>query len=160
MSGMTSRDFRPESFFHMITSLDFLWHLAAPALVLAFYMMGYPLLLMRNNMLEVLSEDFIDVCRAKGLKERTVMYKHAARNAMLPVVTAGAIAIGYSVGGAILIETVFSWPGIGREMVRAVLRRDYPVAQGTFVMLAAAVVIMNFVADLLYSWLDPRVTYD
>ena len=160
MSGMTSRHFRPETFFEMITSLNFLWHLAAPALVLAFYMMGYPLLLMRNNMLEVLSEDFIDVCRAKGLKERTVMFKHAARNALLPVVTAGAIAIGYAVGGSILIETVFSWPGIGREMVRAVLRRDYPVAQGTFVMLAAAVVIMNFVADLLYGWLDPRVSYE
>lgn len=160
MSGMTSGDFRPESFLAMVTSLDFLHHLIAPAAVLAFYFMGYPLLLMRNNMLEVLSEDFIDVCRAKGLKERNVMFKHAARNALLPIVTAAAVALGYAVGGAILIETVFSWPGLGREMVRAVLRRDYPVAQGTFMMLAASVVFMNFVADLLYSWLDPRVTYD
>ncbi len=160
MSGMTSRDHRAESFFSMILTLDFLWHLMAPAVVLAFYAMGYPLLLMRNNMLEVLSEDFIDVCRAKGLRERTVMFKHAARNALLPIVTAAAIAVGYAVGGAVLVETVFSWPGLGREMVRAVVRRDYPVAQGTFILLAGTVVFMNFVADLLYSWLDPRVTYD
>ncbi|ADD07528.1 ABC-type transport system permease protein (probable substrate dipeptide/oligopeptide) (plasmid) [Natrialba magadii ATCC 43099] len=160
MSGMTSREHRPESFFMMITSIDFLWHLIAPASVLAFYSMGYPLLLMRNNMLEVLTEDFIDVCRAKGLSERKVMFKHAARNALLPVVTAGAVAVGYAVGGSVLIETVFGWPGIGREMVNAVLRRDYPVAQGTFILLASTVVFMNFFADLLYSWLDPRVTYD
>ncbi|WP_331234594.1 ABC transporter permease [Natronorarus salvus] len=160
MSGMTSGDHRPESFLAMITSLDFIWHLLAPAAVFGFYLMGLPLLLMRNNMLEVLAEDFVDVCRAKGLSERKVMFKHAARNALLPIVTAAAIAIGYAVGGAILVETVFSWPGLGREMVRAVLRRDYPVAQGTFMLLATTVVFMNFVADLIYSWLDPRVTYE
>lgn len=160
MSGMTSGDFNPDSTFEMVTSTDFLKHLMTPAAVLGFYFMGYPLLLMRNNMLEVLGEDFIDVCRAKGLSERAVMFKHAARNALLPVVTAAAIALGYAVGGSVLIETVFGWPGIGREMIRAVLRRDYPTAQGTFVVLASAVVIMNFAADLVYGWLDPRVTYD
>jgi peptide/nickel transport system permease protein len=76
------------------------------------------------------------------------------------VLTAAAIAIGFAVGGSVLIETVFAWPGIGREMIRAVLRRDYPVAQGTFLVLASAVVFMNFIADLLYGILDPRVTYD
>lgn len=160
MAGMRSAGSRPESFLDMITTLDFLHHLIAPAAVLAFYYMGYPLLLMRNNMLEVLAEDFIDVCKAKGLKDRTVMFKHAARNAMLPVVTAAAIALGYAIGGSVLIETVYGWPGLGREMVRAVLRRDYPVAQGAFLLLAASVVFMNFIADLMYSWLDPRVTYD
>lgn len=160
LSGMTAAGERYATFGAMITSLDFYRHLVAPATVLAFYYMGYPLLLMRNNMLEVLGEDFIDVCRAKGLKERTVMFRHAARNALLPIVTAAAVALGYAVGGSVLIETVFGWPGLGREMINAVLRRDYPVAQGTFIMLAATVVVMNFIADLLYSWLDPRVTYE
>lgn len=160
MTGMRSAGARPEGFFDLVLSLDFVHHLIAPAAVLAFYYMGYPLLLMRNNMLEILSEDFIDVCRAKGLKDRTIMIKHAARNALLPVVTAAAVALGYAIGGSVLIETVFGWPGLGREMVRAVLRRDYPVAQGAFLLLAGSVVFMNFLADLAYSWLDPRVTYD
>jgi len=160
MSGMTSMGTAPSGFLDMILSVDFLVHLFGPMVVLAFYYMGYPLLIMRNSMLEVLADDFIDVCRAKGLSERTIMFRHAARNAMLPVLTAAAIAIGFAVGGSVLIETVFAWPGIGREMIRAVLRRDYPVAQGTFLVLASAVVFMNFIADLLYGILDPRVTYD
>jgi len=160
MSGMTSLGTQNAGFWQMVFSLDFLHHLAAPAAVLGFYYMGYPLLIMRSSMLEVLSEDFIDVCRAKGLKERTIMFKHAARNALLPIVTAAAIALGYAVGGSVLIETVFAWPGIGREMVRAVLRRDFPVAQGTFMVLAATIIILNFIADLAYGYLDPRVTYD
>ncbi len=160
MSGMTSVGTDPGGFFEMITTVDFLHHLLAPASVLAFYYMGYPLLIMRSSMLEVLAEDFIDVCRAKGLKERTIMFKHAARNALLPVVTAAAIALGYAVGGSVLIETVFAWPGIGREMVNAVLRRDFPVAQGTFMVLAGTIITLNFVADLAYGYLDPRVTYD
>ena len=147
-------------FLDKVFSVDFLQHLVAPVLVLAFYYMGYPLLIMRNSMLETLSEDFIDICRAKGLTERAIMFRHAARNAMLPVLTAAAIAVGFAVGGSVLIETVFGWPGIGREMIRAVLRRDYPVAQGTFLVLALSVVFMNFVADLLYGVFDPRVTYD
>lgn len=159
MAGMGSTG-APSGFIYEVMTVDFFMHVITPAAVLAFYFMGYPMLLMRNNMLEVLGEDFIDVCRAKGLRERTVMFRHAARNALLPVVTAAAIALGYAVGGSVLIETVFGWPGIGREMIRAVLRRDYPVAQGTFVVLAASVIFMNFIADILYSWLDPRVTYD
>ncbi len=160
MSGMTSLGTQRTGFWQMVFSLDFLHHLLAPALVLGFYFMGYPLLIMRSSMLEVLSEDFIDVCRAKGLKERTIMFKHAARNALLPIVTAAAIALGYAVGGSVLIETVFAWPGLGREMVRAVLRRDFPVAQGTFIVLAATIITLNFIADLAYGYLDPRVTYD
>ena len=160
LSGMTSIGSQPESFWAMVFSLDFLHHMVAPVVVLAFYYMGYPLLIMRNSMLETLSEDFIDICRAKGLTDRAIMFRHAARNAMLPVLTAAAIAVGYAVGGSVLIETVFGWPGIGREMIRAVLRRDFPVAQGTFLVLATSVVFMNFVADLLYGVLDPRVTYD
>ena len=118
---------------------------------------GLPLLLMRNNLLEVLSEDYIDTARAKGLTNRRVLFRHAARNAVLPVVTAFAIAIGFAVGGQVLIETVFSWPGLGREMVKASLRSDYPVAQGAFLLLSTIVISMNFLADLAYTYLDPRV---
>ncbi|UPW01889.1 ABC transporter permease [Halorussus gelatinilyticus] len=160
MSGMTAIGTEPSGFWDMVFSVGFLHHLVAPVAVLAFYYMGYPLLIMRNSMLETLSEDFIDICRAKGLTERAIMFRHAARNAMLPVLTAAAIAVGYAIGGSVLIETVFGWPGIGREMIRAVLRRDYPVAQGTFLVLALSVIVMNFIADLLYGVLDPRVTYD
>jgi peptide/nickel transport system permease protein len=112
---------------------------------------------MRNNLLEVLSETYIDTARAKGLTSRRVLFVHAARNAILPVVTAFAIAIGFAVGGQVLIETVFSWPGLGREMVQASLRSDYPVAQGAFTLLSVIVITMNFVADLAYTYLDPRV---
>jgi ABC-type dipeptide/oligopeptide/nickel transport system permease component len=160
MSGMRSIGSNPGSFLNTVLSLDFIWHMIGPVLTLGFYFTGYPLLIMRNSMLETLSQDFIDLARAKGLSERQVMFKHGARNAMLPVITAAAIAFGFAVGGQVLVEEVFGWPGIGREMIRAVLRRDYPVAQATFLVLASSVIFMNFVADLLYGFFDPRVTYD
>jgi len=136
-------------------SPDFLYHLVLPVFTLCTYYTGLPLLLMRNNLLEVLSETYIDTARAKGLTSRRVLFVHAARNAILP--TAFAIAIGFAVGGQVLIETVFSWPGLGREMVQASLRSDYPVAQGAFTLLSVIVITMNFVADLAYTYLDPRV---
>ena len=138
-------------------SPDFLYHLVLPVFTLCTFYTGLPLLLMRNNLLEVLSEDYIDTARAKGVGDRRVLLRHAARNAVLPVVTAFAIAIGFAVGGQVLIETVFSWPGLGREMVKASLRSDYPVAQGTFALLSVIVITMNFLADLTYTYLDPRV---
>lgn len=138
-------------------SVDFLYHLVLPVFTLCTYYTGLPLLLMRNNLLEVLSEDYIDTARAKGLTNRRILFRHAARNAILPVVTAFAIAIGFAVGGQVLIETVFSWPGLGREMVKASLRSDYPVAQAAFLLLSLIVITMNFVADLAYTYLDPRV---
>ena len=138
-------------------SPDFLYHLVLPVFTLCTFYTGLPLLLMRNNLLEVLSEDYIDTARAKGLTDRRILLRHAARNAILPVVTAFAIAIGFAVGGQVLIETVFSWPGLGREMVQASLRSDYPVAQGAFTLLSIIVITMNFVADLAYTYLDPRV---
>lgn len=138
-------------------STDFLYHLVLPVFTLCTYYTGLPLLLMRNNILEVLSESYIDTARAKGITSRRVLFVHAARNAILPVVTAFAIAIGFAVGGQVLIEQVYSWPGLGREMVQASLRSDYPVAQGAFTLLSAIVITMNFVADLAYTYLDPRV---
>jgi peptide/nickel transport system permease protein len=140
-------------------SLDYLHHLALPMLTLALYLQGLPLLLMRSNMLEVMHEEFVTMARMKGLSEWRIVIRHAARNALLPVVTAFALGVGISMGGNVVIETVFSWPGIGRLLVQAVANLDYPLAQGAFLMIAAVLAIANFVADLLYMTLDPRVTH-
>lgn len=142
-----------------LTSLTFFKHLFLPSLTAAIYLMGLPLLLMRTNMLDVMGESYVEAARMRGLSERRIMLKYAARNAALPVVTAMAVGIGYALGGNVVIEMVFSWPGLGRLLVNAVSASDYALAQGAFILSAAVMVIMNFVADILYSFLDPRVTF-
>jgi peptide/nickel transport system permease protein len=127
---------------------------------LTVYMAGLPLLLMRSSIFDVMNEDFVDVVRAKGASDRTVMYKHVMRNALLPVTTAFGVAVGFSFGGAVLVEQVFSYPGVGRLMVQSVFNGDWPVAQFSFLIMAAAILIMNFFVDIFYGVLDPRVTYD
>ena len=116
------------------------------------------MMVMRACMLEVKGEDFLEYLDALGLPERDRM-RHCARNAMLPVVTFASIMVGFVFGGQVLLEIVFAWPGIGREMVLAIQRRDYPVAQATFIVMSVMVILMNFVVDLLYSYLDPRIRY-
>ena len=135
------------------------WLLGLPVLTLALYLQGLPLLLMRSNMLEVMHEEFVTMARMKGFSEWRIVINHAARNALLPVVTAFALGVGLSMGGNVVIETVFSWPGIGRLLVQAVSVHDYPLAQGAFLMIALVLALMNFVADLLYMVLDPRVSH-
>jgi peptide/nickel transport system permease protein len=142
-----------------VTSADFAHHLVLPAATLAIYLQGLPLLLMRANMLEVMQEEFITMARMKGLSEWTIMVRHAARNALLPLVTAFALGFGASIGGNVVVETVFSWPGIGRMLVDAVASSDYPLAQGSFLLIAVVLVVMNAVADMLYGVLDPRVAH-
>ena len=142
---------------HRLTSADFWWHLCLPALTLTLFLQGLPLLLMRATMLEVMNDEFIVMARMKGLSRWSIVMRHAARNALLPVVTAFALGLGASIGGNVVIETVFAWPGIGRVLVQAVQGADYPVAQGAFIMIAFVLVVMNTVADLAYAWLDPRV---
>ncbi|MCY3573800.1 MAG: ABC transporter permease [Chloroflexi bacterium] len=132
-------------------------HMILPTFTLAIYLHGLPLLLMRSNMLEVLDQDFIVMGRLAGYSERRLMIQYAARNAVLPVLTALTLGIGYSIGGNVVIETVFAWPGLGRTLVRAVQSADYPLAQGAFFLIALIIVVMNFIADILYSLLDPRV---
>jgi len=143
-----------------MTSFDYFRHLTLPALTLALYLQGLPLLLMRSNMLEVMQEDFVTMARMKGLSEWSIVMRHAARNALLPVATAFALGIGSSVGGNVVVETVFSWPGLGRLLVASVAASDYPVAQGAFLLISLVQVTMNLIADLLYALLDPRVTHD
>jgi ABC-type dipeptide/oligopeptide/nickel transport system permease component len=138
--------------------LDGLGHMALPSLTLALTLYGQYTLVVRSAMLEALSEDCILTARAKGLGDWSIVYRHALPNALLPTATMVALSLGHVVGGAILIETVFSWPGIGRAVYEAVLQRDYPMLQGAFLVLTLSVVSCNFVADLLYPKIDPRVT--
>jgi peptide/nickel transport system permease protein len=157
--GANSAGANFESEWARLTSRDFLHHLFLPALTLALYLQGLPLLLMRSNMLEVMQEDFVTMARMKGLSETAIVLRHAARNALLPVFTAFTLGLGASIGGNVVVETVFSWPGLGRLLVTAVASSDYPVAQGAFLLITAVLVVMNFLADIVYSSLDPRVSH-
>jgi peptide/nickel transport system permease protein len=136
---------------------DMVWHLILPLTTLTILGLAGDILLMRTSMLEVLGEDFVTTARAKGLKERTIMYKHAARNAMLPVVTSLAMAISGVISGGVLTETIFSWPGMGSLLIKATLTTDFPVVQGAFYILAILTIVGNMAADILYAYLDPRV---
>lgn len=136
---------------------DIARHMVLPALCLALTLFGEYTLVVRSSMLETLGEDYVLTARAKGLPQRRIVVGHALRNAMLPIVTLIALSLGYIVAGAILVEIVFTWPGIGRAVYSAVLDRDYPMLQGAFLILTLSVVFFNFVADLLYFKLDPRI---
>lgn len=156
--GAVSPGTAATSFFARVVTADYWWHLVLPALTLALFLQGLPLLLMRATMLDVLNDEFIVMARMKGLSRWAIVIRHAARNALLPVVTAFALSLGASIGGNVVVETVFAWPGIGRVLVQAVQGADYPVAEGAFMLIAAALVLMNTVADLTYAALDPRVS--
>jgi len=138
-------------------SADFLHHIVLPTITVALYYLATPMLIMRDSMLEVMGSDFIELAKAKGLAPHVVMIKHAARNALLAVVTVSSLMIGFAIGGQVLVESVFSWPGMGQLMVEAASSHDYPVAQATFVVLAALVIFLNLVSDIAYCYLDPRI---
>jgi peptide/nickel transport system permease protein len=137
--------------------LDLGNHLILPTLTFTIVFIGEYMLIMRSTLLDVLSEDYILTAKAKGLSTFQVLKDHALRNATLPMVTIIALNLGFTVSGAIQIETVFSWPGLGGAIFTAVGRRDYPMLQGAFLLLAVSVIFANLAADLLYSYLDPRV---
>ena len=141
-------------------SIDFVKHLVLPVLSVVPFIMAFPMLLMRTTMLEVREEDYITICRAKGVPQHQIFFKHAVRNSFLPILTTMPIVLGAAIAGNILIESIYSWPGIGRTLVQAVLQGDFPLAQGTFLLIAIVVIVGNFVVDLLYGYLDPRITYD
>jgi peptide/nickel transport system permease protein len=132
-------------------------HLVLPALSLGLFGAGVLARQTRSGMLEVLGQDFVRTARAKGLPERTVVVKHALKNAMIPVVTVLGDQFGRLLGGAILTETVFAWPGMGRYLIESISQRDYPAVQGAILVFAAAVVLINLLVDLSYGMLDPRV---
>jgi peptide/nickel transport system permease protein len=132
-------------------------HLAMPAIVLGGFYAAQVSRLTRTGLLEVLAQDYIRTAAAKGLAGGTVLWKHALRNAALPVLTVLGLSFGHMVGGALVVETIFAWPGLGRLTVQAVLGRDFPVVQGAALMGAAVFLAVNLAIDLLYAWVDPRL---
>jgi ABC-type dipeptide/oligopeptide/nickel transport system permease component len=135
-------------------------HLIMPATALATVSLALITRITRSSMLDVLSEDYVRTARAKGLSNRKVIYKHALKNAMIPVVTVVGLQFAKLMGGAILTETVFSWPGIGRLLITAISYRDYPMVQGIVFFVAFAFILINILIDLLYAYLDPRIRYE
>lgn len=140
--------------------LDIGYHLFLPLSVYTLWTYAGSMLIMKNSMLETLREDYIMTAKAKGLPDKVVRDRHAARNAMLPVVTDLALSIAFSLDGGVLTETTFSWPGLGSTIVEASLNYDYPLAQGAFILLAIIVLVMVLIADLLYAYLDPRIKFE
>ena len=154
VSGMRSAD---SSGGGIADVLDVLHHLVLPTVTLGLVYLAQYSRLARSSMLDVLGSDFIRTARAKGLAERVVLYKHALRNALLPVVTVLGLQFGNVLAGAILVETVFNWPGLGRLAFDSVLRRDYPTILGVLLFSSIVVVVMNQVTDLCYRFIDPRI---
>ena len=140
-----------------VTTLDVLHHLILPATTLAIVYIAQYSRLSRASMLEVLGSDYIRTARAKGLSEGPVVFKHALRNALMPVVTIAGLQFGHLISGALLVETVFSWPGMGTLALDAILGRDYPVLLGILTFSAMLVIAANLLTDLSYRWLDPRL---
>jgi peptide/nickel transport system permease protein len=138
-------------------AIDVARHLVLPAATVALGLIGQYAIVMRSSIVETLTEDYVTTARAKGLSSMRILRAHALPNAMLPTVTLVAINLGYVVAGAITVEVVFNWPGLGTLTVEALSARDYPVLQGVFLLLSVSVVLANLVADLVYGRLDPRV---
>jgi peptide/nickel transport system permease protein len=132
-------------------------HVVMPAAAIAINLMALLTRLVRSMMIEMLSEDYVRTARAKGLRELFVTSRHALPNALIPLVTVMGLQFGYILGGAVVIETIFTWPGVGLFTIQAIFNRDYPVVQASVFILATAVVLINLTVDLLYVWLDPRI---
>jgi ABC-type dipeptide/oligopeptide/nickel transport system permease component len=154
--------------FYLLDSLltgnwDAFWssirHLILPGIALAAYSMAIIARMTRSTMLEVVKQDYIRTAHAKGLDENTVVYHHALKNALIPIVTVIGLQFGFLLGGAVLTETVFSWPGIGSLTTNAILASDFPLVQGSVILVAAVFVFVNLLVDLLYAYLDPRIHY-
>lgn len=142
-----------------IWTIEGLKHVILPAITLGGPQVASLARLTRSTMLEVLRQDYIRTARAKGLSERLVVYKHALKNASLPITTIVGMQTGYMLAGTVVAESVFSWPGLGRLSVLSILSRDFPVIQGTVLVIALFFVVINLGVDFIYSWLDPRIKY-
>lgn len=149
--------FRGEGFSALILSFK---HLILPAISLGAFSTALITRMTRSSMLEVLQHEYVRTARAKGLRESKVVYKHALKNCLIPVITVVGMQFGFLLGGAVVTETVFSWPGLGRYIVGAILARDYPSIQGGILVFAIAFVVVNILTDLLYGFVNPRVKYN
>lgn len=147
----------PDEDWRMYFSLDFLHHLALPFLINTIYNFCFPFLLMRSSILSTVGEEYIELARMKGLTEKAVLYRHAMRNSMLPLATTLPMTLSGAVAGSVVVETVFSWPGLGLLMVEAVGHSDFPMVQAAFLLIAVLTVVGTLLADFLYSVLDPRI---
>lgn len=134
-------------------------HIILPMVTLSLFSLARLTRLVRSELLDVMAQDYIRTARSKGLPDRVLLFRHALRNAMIPIVTVLAVDFGILVGGAVVTETIFAWPGIGRLMIQAIGQRDFPILQAAAFVVAVLVVLSNFVADLMYAWLDPRIRY-
>lgn len=141
-------------------ALDVLRHMTLPVLTLVTLGFAGSMLLMRDSMLETMREDYVLTARAKGLPDRAVRDRHAARTALLPIVTSFALAVALVADGAVITETLFSWPGMGHALLSSVLEKNFPVTMGVVLVLGVAVLLAHLLVDVLYAWLDPRVRYD
>ena len=139
--------------------IDLAYHLALPVIVLSFIQMASFMRYTRTALLEVIQQDYIRTARAKGVNERIVIYKHALRNAMIPVVTIISLSLGQLISGAVLTETIFVWPGMGTLIFQAVMNRDYPVIMDATMVLAFMILMANLFADIMYALVDPRIRY-
>ncbi len=157
IGGMVTHGITHQDIFSYLE--DLFSHLILPLVTLTLVLYGQFTIIMRNSLIDVLTEDYIQAALAKGLSVSRLLRKHALPNAMLPMISIIAINLGLVVGGAVLTETVFNWPGVGRLIYDAILRRDYPILQGAFYIIAVSVVLANLIADILYGFLDPRVRY-
>ena len=135
-------------------------HLVLPSIALGLSLSGSLTRILRSSMLDVLSADYIRTAQAKGLSRRTTLIGHALRNAMIPVLTILGLQLGLLLGGAVIVENVFSWPGVGRLVVNSIGARDYPVVQAAVLLLAVILLVANFLVDLLYTVVDPRITLE
>jgi peptide/nickel transport system permease protein len=143
-----------------VLALDVLHHMTLPVLTLVTLGFAGSMLVMRDSMLETMREDYVLTARAKGLPDRAVRDRHAARTALLPIVTSFALAVALVVDGAVITETLFSWPGMGHALLNSVLEQNFPVTMGVVLVLAVAVLLAHLLVDVLYAWLDPRIRYD
>ena len=134
-------------------------HLILPAITLGLFTTARITRLTRSGMLEVLGQDYIRTARAKGVSESPVVWKHALKNASIPIVTIVGIELGTLLGGSVITETIFAWPGVGRLSVQAIFNRDYPVVQAAVFILASTFVVVNFLVDIIYTYLDPRIRF-
>ncbi len=133
--------------------------LIMPAVALSLHSAAVKARITRSSMLEVMGQEYIRTARAKGLRERLVILRHALKNALIPISTLVGLQFGSLLGGAFIIETIFGWPGVGRLAVQAIFNRDFPVIQGTVLLVAVAYLVTNLVVDIIYAWLDPRIRY-
>ncbi|MGB9727912.1 MAG: ABC transporter permease [Nitrososphaeria archaeon] len=138
-------------------TLDVLWHLALPSISLALIQMATYVKLTRTSMIESLYSNYIIAAKARGLKWRRILFKHALKNALLPIITVAGIQLGLIIGGVVITETIFSWPGVGRLTIEAIEARDFPLLNGIFVLTSVSVIIANIVTDIVYTYVDPRV---